>query len=65
MIREGDRVALEIDVAAQGLKRGDVGVVVFVYDRGGYQVEFTTPKGKVVATLTPKDVRAVSSPKKS
>jgi hypothetical protein len=59
VIREGDRVALETDVAAQGLKRGDIGVVVFVYDRGGYQVEFKTAKGAVVATLTPKDVRAV------
>jgi hypothetical protein len=63
VIREGDRVALETDVAAQGLKRGDVGVVVFVYDRGGYQVEFKTKKGAVVATLTPKDVRAVDTKK--
>jgi hypothetical protein len=63
VIREGDRVALEIDVAAQGLKRGDVGVVVFVYDRGGYQVEFKTAKGAIVETLTPKDVRAVDTKK--
>ena len=59
MIKEGDRVALEVDIAASGLKRGDVGVVVFVYDRGGYQVEFTTPKGNVVEKLTPREVRAV------
>jgi hypothetical protein len=65
VIKEGDRVALEIDIAARGLKRGDVGLVVFVYDRGGYQVEFATPKGKVVETLTPKDVRAVDAPRKS
>jgi hypothetical protein len=65
MILEGDRVALEIDIAARGLKRGDVGIVVFVYDRGGYQVEFATAQGKVVETLTPKDVRPLSSPKKS
>lgn len=65
MIREGDRVALETDVDAQGLTRGDVGVVVFVYDRGGYQVEFKTAKGAVVATLTPKDVRAVGPASRS
>jgi hypothetical protein len=59
VINEGDKVALEIDIAARGLKRGDVGTVVFVYDRGGYQVEFTTPKGKVVEKLTPREVRAV------
>jgi hypothetical protein len=61
VIKEGDRVALEIDIAAQGLKRGDVGTVVFVYDRGGYQVEFATANGKIVEKLTPKDVRAVST----
>jgi hypothetical protein len=59
VINEGDKVALEIDIAAHGLKRGDVGTVVFVYDRGGYQVEFATTKGKIVEKLTPKDVRAV------
>ena len=56
-----DVVVLEADVAAHGLKRGDLGAVVEVYEPDGLEVEFVTASGKTEAllTLTVADVRAV------
>ncbi len=56
-----DVVVLEADVPAHGLRRGDLGAVVDVYEPDGLEVEFVTASGKTEAllTLTVADVRAV------
>ena len=53
MIKEHDRVVLTADVAAKGLKGGDVGTVVHVYRDGeAYEVEFLTLAGQTAAVVT-------------
>ena len=56
-----DVVVLETDVPAHGLKRGDLGAVVDVYEPDGLEVEFVTAPGKTEAllSLNTRDVRAV------
>ena len=59
-----DTVVLTRDIEKYGLKRGDIGAVVHVYDDGkAVEVEFVTAKGKTVAlvTLTPSDIRPMAS----
>jgi len=59
--RELDTVVLERDVPADGLKRGDLGAVVEVYEPDGVEVEFVTASGKTQAlvTLNVADIRPV------
>jgi uncharacterized protein DUF4926 len=53
MIKEHDRVVLTKSVPGEGLKAGDVGTVVHVYDKGrAYEVEFLTLDGETVAVTT-------------
>lgn len=56
-----DVVVLDADVPAHGLKRGDLGAVVEVYEPDGLEVEFVTASGKTEAllTLNMSDVRTV------
>jgi len=56
-----DVVVLKTDVPAHGLKRGDLGAVVDVYEPDGLEVEFVTASGRTEAllTLNSNDVRAV------
>ena len=56
-----DTIALEKDLADYGLKKGDVGAVVEVYEPDGLEVEFVTGSGKTQALVTLKvtDVRTV------
>ncbi len=56
-----DTVALNKDIASEGLRRGDLGAVVQVYEPDGLEVEFVTAAGRTRAlvTLTVHDVRAV------
>lgn len=56
-----EEVVLKRDLPAEGLKTGDLGTVVHIYD-GGYEVEFLTASGKTrsVTTLNADDVRAVA-----
>jgi len=54
MLNEHDVVALTQDLAAQGLRRGDVGAVVHCFADGRtYEVEFVDERGrtKCVATV--------------
>jgi hypothetical protein len=55
-----DVVVLEKDLPARGLKHGDLGTIVEVYEQGAFEVEFTTAAGRTQAllTLTDADVRA-------
>ena len=56
-----DIVVLEKDLPASGLKRGDLGTVVEIYEPDGVEVEFVTASGRTEAlvTLNVADIRAV------
>jgi Domain of unknown function (DUF4926) len=56
-----DTVVLDRDVPEFGLRKGDLGAVVQVYEPDGLEVEFVTAAGKTEAlvTLNQKDVRHV------
>jgi hypothetical protein len=56
-----DTVVLERDLSAHGLKKGDIGAVVEVYEPDGIEVEFVTGSGKTQALITLKiqDVRSI------
>lgn len=52
-IKEHDRVVLTSPLPAEGLKAGDVGVVVHIYPEArGYEVEFTMLTGRTAAIVT-------------
>lgn len=59
--RKLDVVVLEKDLPALGLKKGDLGAVVELYEPDGLDVEFVTASGRTeaLATLTEADVRPV------
>ena len=59
--KELDTVVLDRDLPEHGLRRGDLGAVVQVYDPDGLEVEFVTASGRTQAlvTLEVGDVRAV------
>lgn len=56
-----DTVVLNKDLPDLGLRRGDLGAVVQVYEPDGLEVEFVTASGRTEAlvTLTVNDVRPV------
>ena len=56
-----DTVVLDRDLPEYGLRSGDLGAVVQVYEPDGLEVEFVTASGKTQAlvTLGFKDVRSV------
>ncbi|MCL4819621.1 MAG: DUF4926 domain-containing protein [Vicinamibacteria bacterium] len=57
-----ETVVLTHDIPEQGLKAGDLGAVVEVYDGDGVEVEFVRASGETTAlvTLTVSDLRPVS-----
>ena len=57
-----DMVVLNRDLSDHGLRKGDLGAVVHVYEPDGLEVEFVSAAGKTEAllTLTVNDVRPVS-----
>jgi hypothetical protein len=61
-IKEHDRVVLKSDLPAEGLKAGDVGTVVHIYQDGlAYEVEFTALNGDTVAVATGRNIAGPSS----
>lgn len=56
-----DTVVLDRDMPEFGLKKGDLGAVVQIYEPDGLEVEFVTASGRTEAlvTLNQKDVRRV------
>ncbi len=56
-----DTVVLNRDLPEHGLRKGDLGAVVEVYEPDGLEVEFVTGSGRTqaVVTLTGGDVRPV------
>jgi hypothetical protein len=64
MIKELERIILTEDIPGTDLKRGDVGVVVEIYNEGeGYEVEFFALNGDTltVETLESRQVRPVTN----
>ncbi len=57
-----DTVVLEKDLPSQGLRRGDVGAVMEVYEPDGLEVEFVTGSGRTQALVTLKvsEVRLIT-----
>ena len=57
-----DTVVLDRDLPEHGLRCGDLGAVVHVYEPDGLEVEFVTAAGNTEAlvTLTSSDVRPVA-----
>ena len=58
---ELDSVVLDRDIPAKGLRKGDLGAVVQVYESDMLEVEFVTASGRTQAlvTLNASDVRGV------
>lgn len=56
-----DTVVLARDLPEHGLRQGDIGAVVEVYEPDGVEVEFVTGSGRTQAlvTLTATDIRPV------
>jgi hypothetical protein len=59
--KELDTVVLDRDLPEHGLRTGDLGAVVQLYEPEALEVEFVTASGRTQAlvTLTAGDVRAV------
>jgi hypothetical protein len=57
-----DTIVLDRDLPDRGLRKGDLGTVVEVYEPDGLDVEFVTASGRTAAlvTLTTRDVRPVA-----
>jgi len=57
-----DTVVLNRDLPDHGLRRGDLGAVVEVYEPDGLEVEFVTASGRTAAlvTIAASDVRPVA-----
>jgi hypothetical protein len=57
-----DTVVLDRDLPDHGLRKGDLGAVVEVYEPDGLEVEFVMASGRpaAVLTLTAQDVRPVA-----
>ncbi|MCE9583650.1 MAG: DUF4926 domain-containing protein [Planctomycetes bacterium] len=57
-----DTVVLNRDLQDRGLRKGDLGAVVEVYEPDGLEIEFVSASGKTEALVTLKesDVRAVA-----
>ena len=52
-MREHDRVVLAKDLPEYGLRKGDIGTIVHVYQEGrAYEVEFVALTGRTVAVVT-------------
>ena len=47
-----DTVVLRMDLPEYGLRKGDLGTVVEVYEPDGLEVEFVTASGKTEALVT-------------
>lgn len=57
-----DTIVLEKDLPDHGLKRGDIGAIVELYEPDGVEVEFVKGSGKTQALITLKktDVRCIA-----
>jgi len=60
--KELETVVLDRDLPEDGLRKGDLGAVVQVYEPDGLEVEFVSASGRTEAlvTLKEEDVRAIA-----
>jgi hypothetical protein len=63
VLQETELAVLTVDLPEYGLKAGDLGTVVLVRGRKGYEVEFMTLDGETLAvsSLQAAQVRPISS----
>ena len=64
IFEELDVVKITHSIAKYGLKKGDIGAIVNVYNDGeAYEVEFVAPDGRTTALLTlmPNDIRSLEN----
>lgn len=62
MFSEFERVALTVDLPDYALQTGDMGMVVHIYpDHKGYEVEFVTVTGELIALVSvyPTQIRSL------
>jgi hypothetical protein len=61
--RELDTVVLDRDLPESGLRKGDLGAIVSLYEPDGIEVEFVSASGKTEALVSLKtsDVRPVAA----
>ena len=61
MIKELDQVVLTGDLPEHGLIRGDIGTVVLLHDKKGFEVEFVALDGETIAiaSLSANQVRPI------
>jgi len=53
MIKEHEEIVLAEDLPQYGLKRGDIGTVVYIHQGGkGFEVEFVALDGETLAVAT-------------
>jgi hypothetical protein len=62
MFEELELVALKTDLPDHGLRKGDVGTVVMVFDADNVEVEFVEASGdtRALLTLSSRDVRKLA-----
>lgn len=64
MMNELDRVVLTVDLPELDLKAGDIGAIVFVYEKGkAFEVEFVALDGETIGveTLEANQLRPVNA----
>jgi hypothetical protein len=52
MLNELDSAVLTVDLPEYGLSAGDLGTVVLVHGKEGYEVEFMTLEGETLAVVS-------------
>ncbi len=52
MIKELDSVVLTVDLPEHRLQKGDIGTVVLLHQKKGYEVEFMTLGGTTLAVIS-------------
>ena len=57
-----DTIVLDRDVPEHGLRKGDLGAIVDVYEPDAFEVEFVTASGRTAGllTLNARDIRPVA-----
>ncbi len=52
MIHELDSIVLTVDLPEHGLRKGDIGTVVLMHGRVGFEVEFMALDGETIAVVS-------------
>ena len=52
MMKELDSAVLTVDLPEHGLSAGDIGTIVLVHGKQGYEVEFVSLEGETLAVVS-------------